>query len=183
MGFAEIAARLTASLDKSSALLAEMAAGLRSRRSHWISSRPSTLAEPSVSLGELGQRLEVEQQAQQALSSEAASLFPALTSAAGSRRVRVKELCAQLPAPAASRLRRASDKATAAGKAVRRELALGERLLRFSQTAHENLIENVSLAAAQQRDDVGSYDRNARRLQAALPRTGSAPGSLVDGRI
>lgn len=183
MGFVEIAARLTASLDKSAALLGEMAQGLRARRSNWISSRPSALAEPSQSLAGLAQRLDAEEQAQQALIAESVSLFPALTGAAGSRRVRASDLCDHLPAAAAARLRKSADKATAAGKAVRRELALGERLLRFTKAAHDSLVENVSLAAAQQRDDVGSYDRNARRLQAALPRTGSAPGSLVDGRI
>jgi hypothetical protein len=69
-----------------------------------------------------------------------------------------------------------------ASKAVRRELALGERLLRFSQAAHESLVAGVTVAA-QSRDDVGSYDRNARRVGAALPSTGTRPGSLVDGRI
>lgn len=179
----DLANRLSSSLEASFTLLQRMAEGLRERRANWISSRASVIAEPAHSLADLAQKLEREESIQRELIAQAKPLFPARISAAGERSIHARDLCALLPTPAASRLRKAADRAAAAGKAVRRELALGERLLRFSKHAQEALVESAGLAAAQQRDDVGSYDRNARRLAAALPRTGTAPGTLVDGRI
>jgi hypothetical protein len=182
MQLVEIAQRLVASLDASTALLTQMVEGLRSRRTNWISARASVLAEPAVAMGDLAARLEQEERKQRELLDQAASSFAPLTGAPGKRRIHASDLCEQLPTFAAQRLRKSADKAALASKAVRRELALGERLLRFSQAAHESLVAGVTVAA-QTRDDIGSYDRNARRVGAALPSTGTRPGSLVDGRI
>lgn len=174
---------LIRSLKLSTTLMQQLAQGLRTRRTQWISAKPSVLAEAPTALASLTEDLQKEEDRRQKLLLELASLLPAMPGAAGPRHVNTTFLSQHLPRDVAARLRRATDDASGAASQVRRELALGERLLRFTQNAHEHLVAGVSQQLAKTRDDVGSYDRNARRLQAALPRTGSAPGNLVDGRI
>ena len=96
--------------------------------------------------------------------------------------MRIDDLAPLLPKELAARLRGAARQAAVAAKDVRREVAFGQRLLRFQQTAHESLLAGITKTLADSRDDVGSYDRNARRLTSALPRAGAAPGGLLDGR-
>ena len=59
----------------------------------------------------------------------------------------------------------------------------GDRLLRFSQKAHDGMLQNVAQNLGSANDDVGGYDVQARRVHGTL--VGSAPttGSLIDGRM
>ena len=72
-----------------------------------------------------------------------------------------------------------SSKATDIARAVRGEVALGNRLLAFAQRAQESVLG----AVAQECSDVGGYDRHARRVHAALATQSAPAGSLIDGRI
>jgi hypothetical protein len=109
MQLVEIAQRLVASLDASTALLTQMVEGLRSRRTNWISARASVLAEPAVAMGDLAARLEQEERKQRELLDQAASSFAPLTGAPGKRRIHASDLCEQLPTFAAQRLRKSAD--------------------------------------------------------------------------
>lgn len=183
MSLVEIAEALARSMRQSSTLLQHLAKGLRDRRTQWISARPSALREPAESLEELTNQLQQEDRRREELLAKARAAFPARPYASGPLHVDVSLLKQHLPPAVAGRLEQAANASTTAAKAVRRELALGQRLLRFTQHAHETLLDGVGENVARTRDDVGSYDRNARRMQTALPGTGPAPGTLVDGRM
>ncbi len=178
----EIAQALVRSLTESAGLLAKMRAGMQQRRTQWISARPSALAEPAEAMAGIAAELARLEEGRERLLAEARTHLPAVAGAAGPRRVRIQDLAARLPQDLAARLRGAAQQAAAAAKDVRREVAFGQRLLRFQQTAHESLLAGITKTLADSRDDVGSYDRNARRLTSALPRAGAAPGGLLDGR-
>lgn len=183
MSLVEIAEALAGSMRTSTSLLQRLAQGLRDRRTQWISARPSALREPADALESLSQELQQEDRRREELLAKARAAFPARAGASGPLHVNVTLLKQHLPPAVAARLDKAASASTAAAKSVRRELALGQRLLRFTQQAHEALLDGVGENLARTKDDVGSYDRNARRVQTALPGTGPAPGTLVDGRI
>lgn len=183
MSLVEIAEALVRSMRHSTTLMQRLAQGLRDRRTQWISARPSALREPSEALERVTAELQQEDARRDELLARASAAFPARAGAAGPLHVNVSLLAAHLPSALASRLKQVANESTGAAKLVRRELALGERLLRFTQHAHEALLDGVHEKVLRTKDDVGAYDRNARRVQTALPGTGPAPGTLVDGRI
>lgn len=183
MSLVDLTEALIRSLRLSTGLMQKLAEGLRTRRTQWISAKPSVLAEAPTALAGLTEDLQKEEDRRQKVLADIAAQLPAMPGAAGPRHVNTTFLSQHLPRSLAARLKQATTDATGTATQVRRELALGERLLRFTNNANEQLVAGVSQQVATTRDDVGSYDRNARRLQAALPRTGSVPGSLVDGRI
>lgn len=183
MSLPELADSLVRSLRTSTALLQRLAQGLRDRRTQWISARPSVLAEPVDALESLTAQLTEEDGRRDAIVGRIRAAFPARLGAAGPLHVNASLLKDHVGTATADRLQKAARESTEAAAAVRREIALGQRLLRFTQHAHEALLDGVGECIARTKDDVGSYDRNARRVQAALPRTGSMPGSIVDGRI
>ncbi|MGE3173673.1 MAG: hypothetical protein AB7O97_13700 [Planctomycetota bacterium] len=183
MSLPEIAENVTRSLQTSAELLARMRDGLVRRRTAWIAARPGTLAEPARALDEHAAALRAEDERRAELLQRARDLLPAPAGAAGRRHLDASALAAHLaPAPAA-RLQQAARAAADVARAVRTELAMGERLLRFSQRAHDQLLAGVSAAAAAAAGDVGGYDRTARRVAHAMKTAPGASGNLIDGRM
>lgn len=180
MSMPEIAEQLIRSFDESAQLLHTMRTELEQRRAQWVSARPSTLAAPATVLEAVQQQLSACDQRCAALFARAAELLPPASGvAASARAVDVSRIAALLPFGQASRLRKAAKTASDLARAVRGEVALGNRLLAFAQRAQESVLG----AVAQDRDDVGSYDRNARRVHAALTTQSAPAGSLIDGRM
>lgn len=180
MSMHEVAEQLIRSFDESARLLETMRAELEQRRAQWVSARPSTLAAPAIALEGIQQQLLALDQRRAELFATAASLLPqtqGLSPAA--RHLDASRIAAQLPFAQASRLRKAAKHSADLARAVRGEVALGNRLLAFAQRAQESVLG----AVAQDRTDVGGYDRNARRVHAALTTQSAPAGSLIDGRM
>jgi hypothetical protein len=171
--------RLVRSLLASGESLQKLQRGLAERRTAWVAARPSALA-PAAALEELAQELAAEEGRRGELLAEIRGLMPGRPGvAAEDLHVNVSRLCALVPPALAARLQQAAAAATAASRLVRAELALGARLLQFSRRAHEGLLAGIGRA----RDDVGGYDRGARRVHGALVGRPCATGTLVDGRM
>ena len=77
-------------------------------------------------------------------------------------------------------LRRTADEVTSLAKTVRAEVALGARLLRFTQQAQDSLLADVA-GATNERNNANAYDQHAR-LRAALGH-GVRTGKLIDGKV
>jgi hypothetical protein len=177
MSLHELADQLTRSFQLTAALLQQLLTGMTRRRTAWISARPSTLAEPVAALETLSQQIAAEEQRRTALIARIAPLLPVLPGVAAERRhVNASIVAAALPSGPALRLRQAAGNAASQARELRREIALGERLLQFSARAHDALLQGLTGAA---RADGPVYDRSARRAAAGGP----GVGSLVDGRL
>jgi hypothetical protein len=180
MSMHEIAEQLIRSFDESAQHLQTMRTELEQRRAQWVSARPSTLAAPATTLEAVQQQLTAADAARAVLFANAANLLPAAPGVtAADRHIDVSRIAALLPFGQASRLRKAAKTASDLARAVRGEVALGNRLLAFAQRAQDSVLGSV----AHDRDDVGSYDRNARRVHAALTTQSAPAGSLIDGRM
>jgi hypothetical protein len=182
MSLSEVADRIAESLRSSAALLHQLHDGLVRRRTAWIAARPDALQEPAQALERVVRELQAEAARREELLEQARRALPQLPGP-GRQHVDTTVLCRHLPPAAAARLQQQSRRSTEAANAVRVELALGERLLRFTARAHEGLLAQLSGTLAQAVDDVGGYDRTARRLPTALRGGSSVTGSLIDGRM
>ncbi|MFO1076342.1 MAG: hypothetical protein U1E73_01290 [Planctomycetota bacterium] len=175
----ELGSRLEFSFRTSTRLLRRLLAGLQERRTAWVSARPAAIA-PPADLEAIAAELQVEDRDRASLLAELAALLPLPAGVApAALHVNVSLIAGRLPRNLARDLRAAADEATAVARSVRRELALGTRLLGFAQRAHDGLLAEAVAAARQA--SVPGYDRNARSMGG----TGKAPatGTLVDGRI
>ena len=177
----ERAGRLEQSFRRTITLLGQLLAGMQARRSSWVSAVPSTVT-PSAELEQISRQLAIEEQARAELLAEVlADLPPVPHVDKNDLHVNVSRICKALPTRSALELRRAADEATRLARQVRVEVALGERLLRFSQRANENMLAALSGQGKEQGLPTG-YDRNARS-RAGLGLGAAGAGNLVDGRI
>ena len=175
-----LAAQLEDSFRTTTALLKKMLVGLQGRRMHWASARPSTL-QPSAELEQLAGAIAAATQARAGLLTQiAAQLTLPPGMAVPDLHVNVTRIAAVLPMAQGRSLRRAADEATAVAATVRVEVTLGERLLRFTQHAHDGLLGQLAAQSAQP-DAAAGYDRSAR-LRAGLGARFTA-SKLIDGRI
>jgi hypothetical protein len=171
--------RLERSLRLTANLLRTLLAGLQQRRTAWISARPSRLA-PSPELDQTAGELAAEDRRRaEILRAIRALVPPPAGAAADDLHLDVTFVAAMLPAPAARSLRQAGDETTALARAVRAEVALGQRLLRFSQQAQDGLLRRLAGTGAP--DAAAGYDRNARARRGIG--LGDARATLIDGRV
>jgi hypothetical protein len=175
----ELAERLIASFENSARLLSQIERGLAGQRTSWISARPSVLARPAQTLDGAARELAAEEARRGGLLAEAQALLPPAPGLSpDARRVDIGRIAALLPEPAAGLLRATARTAADAARALRGEVALGQRLLAFAHRVQDGLLGDY----AQQRADFGGYDRNARR-QPAHRAGARAAGNLIDGRL
>jgi hypothetical protein len=180
MSFSELTDRLEESFRNSASTMRSMLASLQARRVAWGSARPSTIA-PPPELEQLAQGLAREEHVRSVLLDEIRQRLPApIGGTSSSLHVNVTRIAAVLPPQAATSLREAADEAVQLAKAVRIEVALGQRLLQFSRRAHEGLLTNLGLPVKGPRG-ASTYDRRARPAGSAASRP--AQGQLVDGRM
>ncbi|MCA8952364.1 MAG: hypothetical protein KDE27_22835 [Planctomycetes bacterium] len=174
MSLVELASSLERSFDKSQDLLTRLVAGLRARRMAWVSAHPDGIA-PAAELEQLAARLQTEDEVRRTLLADLAEVLPLPRGFARAvLHLNVTRIATAIPVPAARSLRRAADAATAVAKDVRRELALGRRLIGFAQRAHESVMADLARQAPQR-----GYDRTAQASR-GLARVGA---SLVDGKV
>jgi hypothetical protein len=148
--------------------------GLQARRTSWISARPRTLA-PSPELEQLTQQIAAEENLRTGLVARIRTAMPApLGHEHAQLHLNVTRIAAAMPAPAARSLRDAADTVQGLAKAVRTEVTLGQRLVRFAQAASPA----AALGALQKKSPAPGYDRLAR-----MARAGQAAGALVDGKV
>jgi hypothetical protein len=173
MSFSTDCSELEASFRVTEGLLKQLLAGLQARRAAWISARPSVLA-PSPELEQLTQAIAREESRRDGLLPRLRAALPTPIGADSSQlHVNVTRLAAALPQPAARALRDIADAVHKLAKAVRTEVTLGQRLVRFAQRAQPGTADK-----ADGRSRLPGYDRAARAV-----RTTGAAGALVDGRI
>jgi hypothetical protein len=171
MSFPDDTRSLAESFVRTRALLEALLQGLRARRAAWVSARPSTLA-PSPELEQLTQQIAREEALRVELLARIRRALPAPPGGdAAHAHVNVTRIAAALPAPAARSLRDAADAVQQLAKAVRTEVTLGQRLVRFAQTAGDRS------PGIEPRPRAPGYDRGAR-----IVRTGKLAGALVDGK-
>lgn len=172
--------RLAHSFRLTTELLTKLLDGLKQRRTHWASAVASTLA-PSPQLEQVSRDLALEEQGRAALLAEILAELPAVPHLdPADLHVNISRICKVLPTRPSLELRRAADDATRLAKQVRVEVALGERLLRFTQRANDNLL--TALQGGEHTGLPSGYDRNARS-RAGLGLGSVDAGKLVDGRI
>lgn len=171
MSFAEHTAALAQSFRRTRQLLEQLLHGLQARRTAWVAARPSTLS-PSPELEQLTQEIAREEAQREPLLARIRATLPAPVGApAASLHVNVTRIAAALPGPEAKALREVADAVQSLAKAVRAEVTLGQRLIRFArQSAPAPL-------AAPARTAPG-YDRTAH-----LVRSARTAGALVDGKV
>jgi hypothetical protein len=174
MSFPDDTRALEQSFERTRDLLERLHAGLKARRAAWISVRPSTLA-PSPELEQLTQDAAREEALRAGLLERIRRALPApFGGDAALAHVNVTRIAAALPAPAARSLRDAADAVQRLAKAVRTEVTLGQRLVRFAQDAGER----TAVIGRLGRGGPPGYDRGAR-----IVRAGKAAGALVDGKV
>jgi len=177
MSLSDLARRLEQSFRTSNRQLTRLLQGLRERRTAWISARPETVA-PADELDALAGELADEDMARTALIGQLSKILPLQPGiAAEDVHINVTRIAEAIPPKAAQSLRLAADEATAVAKQVRRELALGRRLLGFAQRTHESLMADI--ATGSQSNDTNGYDRTAQACRGI----GSVSASLIDGRM
>lgn len=178
-----LADRVAAGLRRSADLMQKLHDGMVRRRTAWIAAKPSAMQEPATTLEQLAKDLTAETANLQQLFTACKELLPVAERDRARLHVDATLLATHLPRPQAARLLQAAAQATEQSRRVRSEQALGERLLRFSQTAHEGLLQSMARSVQETTLDLGGYDRAARRVGAVLPGSGTSPGRLVDGRM
>ncbi len=172
MSFAEDATTLERSFRTTHELLRQLLQGLQGRRAAWVSVRPSTLA-PSPELERLTQEIAREEASRDELISRLRRALPAPPGAEHtSLHVNVTRIAAALAPAAARSLRDAADGARSLAKAVRAEVTLGQRLVRFAQDVHGGATAPAAHGGAP------GYDRRAQAVRSA-----KVAGALVDGRV
>src|SRR5688572_30472772 len=136
MSFAEDANRLERSFRTTHELLRQLLQGLQGRRAAWVSVRPSTLA-PSPEIERLTQEIAREEAQRDELIAQLRRALPApLGAEHTSLHVNVTRIAGALAPGQARSLRDAADAARSLAKAVRAEVTLGQRLVRFAQDVH-----------------------------------------------
>jgi hypothetical protein len=177
MSFSDDTRELQASFTRTEQLLRTLLQGLQQRRATWISARPSLL-QPSTELEAVSRDLAREEVARDAL---LARLRLALPRPVGGEsresHLNVTRIAAALPTDAGRALRQVGDAVQQLAKAVRTEVTLGQRLVRFAQHAQDGLFPSPG-GAQQARPAAPGYDRLARSR-----RVGNPAGALVDGRM
>lgn len=182
MSFSADTNRLTQSFTTTCDLLQQLLQEMQARRAAWGSARPRTI-EPSPQLESLAQQLAGEENERTRLLDAIRRVLPIPAGAtAVELHVNVTRIAGALPTVAARALREAADRATALAKAVRVEVTLGQRLLRFTQRAHQSLLGELGTGASVAVGMAG-YDRNARIRKGIGAGSASAAGRLVDGRL
>jgi hypothetical protein len=172
MSFSADVQALDQSLRRTHTALQTLLRGLQARRAAWVSARPSTLA-PSPELEQLTQEVAREESLRGELLARMRAVLPAIPGHdPGQAHVNVTRIAAALPAREAKALRDVADAVQALAKAVRAEVTLGQRLIRFAQGARPDV------GRANVRGVVPGYDRGAR-----LRRGAAAAGALVDGKV
>jgi hypothetical protein len=173
MSFSTDCTALEASFRITEGLLRQLLSGLQARRTAWVSARPSLLA-PSPDLERITQQVAAEESRRDELVRRLREALPTpLDADSQALHVNVTRLAAALPGPAARSLREVADAVTKLAKAVRTEVTLGQRLVRFAQRTNPG-ITTPTVA----RSGAPVYDRTARGVRAI-----GAAGALVDGRI
>lgn len=178
MSLTEQCMQLERSLVRSQAILQEMLQQLLERRLHWASARPQQLR-PSEQLEQLAEKLAAEENEQRNLLQRMSpSVSDGMGVRSGELHLNVSRLAAKLPTNQARSLKAAAAGTTKLAGAIRTEVMLGERLLRFTLDAQDRLFGELAAASSKLASHCG-YDHRARA------RTGQ-PGSsarLVDGRV
>lgn len=180
----ELAERLGRSLLFTTALLQRLEAGLKQRRVQWISAKAGELAEAPQSLEPLAQEIAAAEQGQQQLLEQIAGLLPGTPLRADAPlQTNVTRIAGALPKASAVRLRQQAASASRAARAVRVEVGLGDRLLRFSRAAHEALVQKLVRRTHPVAGQTHGYDRRARAVAGNLVGGADPTGSLIDGRL
>lgn len=173
MSFSDDTRSLVASFRTTQQLLEQLLQALRARRASWISARPSTL-QPSPELEQLTQSIAREESTRDALIARVREALPQpLGYARAELHVNVSLIVAAMPAAEGATLREVADRVQSLAKAVRTEVTLGQRLVRFAQ----DTLPAVGRPGGA-RKEVPGYDRRARVLRA-----NEGAGVLVDGRM
>lgn len=171
MSFSDDTRSFTESFHRTKDLLDRLLAALNARRAAWVSARPSTLA-PSPELEQLTQAIAREESLRDELLARLRQALPApFGHPAAVSHVNVTRIAAALPAAESQALRDVAAHVQRLAKAVRAEVTLGQRLVRFAQVASE-----APLAAPAA--NTPGYDRGARVVRAS-----KVAGALVDGRV
>jgi hypothetical protein len=171
MSFSDDTRSLTQSFQHTHDLLERLLAALNARRAAWVSARPSTLA-PSPELEQLTQAIAREETLRDDLLARIRVALPApFGHAASVSHVNVTRIAAALPAAESQALRDVAAVVQRLAKAVRAEVTLGQRLVRFAQVAAV-----APLAAPP--GGAPHYDRDARMVRA-----GKLAGAIVDGKV
>jgi hypothetical protein len=157
-------------------LMQALLLALQKRRAAWISVRPDVLA-PSPDVEQLSLQLAHEENQRAGLLARIRAALPSPAGDDGNTHVNVTRITAAMPAERGRALRRIADEVTRLAKLVRTEVTLGQRLLRFAQSAQAEMTPELA-AVAGGRGAVPGYDRRARSVAQA----GSA-GRLIDGRM
>ncbi len=172
MSFPADTSSLEQSFQRTRTLLEQLLAGLRTRRAAWVSARPSTLA-PSPELEQLTQQIAREEALRVELLARLRRTLPApLGGDAAHAHVNVTRIAAALPAAASRALRDVAAAVQSLAKAVRTEVTLGQRLVRFAQDVGTRVGDRTG------RGSGSGYDREAR-----IVRTGKLAGALLDGKV
>lgn len=176
MSFAEDTRMLLASFRTTQGLLQQLLAGLQARRAAWVSARPSLL-QPSAELEQLTQAIAREESSREQLLARMRTAMPRpLGGEPAELHLNVTRIAAAMPATEGRALRDAADAATRLAKAVRTEVTLGQRLVRFAQDTQPGLLAPATAPA--KKAGIPGYDRRARALRVA-----NTAGALIDGRM
>jgi hypothetical protein len=176
----DLVEKLIRSLRFETDLVGRLAEALRLRRTAWIAVRPSQLEEPLQQLEALTREIAAAGAARDELLQQIAALLPLPPTVGGQpRELSCSRLGDHLPKPLAAQLRHAAGAAKQAAGKLRTELLVGDRLLQFTQRAHEGLLRSVLVAAAPRGTTPPGYDRGGRR-RGGVP---IGAGSLIDGRL
>ena len=176
MSFAEDTRLLLASFRTTQQLLQQLLAGLQARRASWVSARPSLL-QPSAELEQLTQAIAREESGREELLTRVRRAMPRpLGGEAAELHLNVTRIAAAMPAAEGRTLRDAAEAATRLAKAVRTEVTLGQRLVRFAQDTQPSLMAPATTPA--KKAGIPGYDRRARALRVA-----NTAGALIDGRM
>lgn len=176
MSFADDTLALLASFRATQGLLQKLLAGLQARRAAWVSARPSLL-QPSAELEQLTQAIAREESSREELLARVRAAMPRpLGGESHELHLNVTRIAAAMPATDGRALRDAADAATRLAKAVRTEVTLGQRLVRFAQDTQPGLLAPTATPA--RKAGIPGYDRRARALRVA-----NTAGALIDGRM
>ncbi len=173
MSFSEDTRALDASFRTTQQLLERLLQALRDRRASWVSARPSTL-QPSAELEQLTQELAREESRRDAVIERIREALPQPIGYQRTElRVNVSTIVAAMSPAEGHALREVADRTQSLAKAVRTEVTLGQRLVRFAQDTLPGQPRSAPTHKA-----APGYDRQARML-----RTSNTAGALVDGRM
>ncbi|MFK7738708.1 MAG: hypothetical protein AB8H80_00185 [Planctomycetota bacterium] len=176
MSFSEDVAKLEQSLVSTHSLLEQLHERMLQRRGAWVSVRADVLA-PTAEIESLSQQLVREEQLRTGILARIRDALPTPRGAESHQlHLNITRIAAALPAHSARSLREAADRTTAMANAVRTETTLGQRLLRFAQSAQPQLAQTTGSDTSQA--PTNAYDRAARNVI-----RNDHAGQILDGRI